>query len=262
MTTPLRATYEDIIEAPTLEQSWLLVLKSLTEFGLSEGMVVWINNGIDQPKDFDYLCNYSGRFLDDYLSIGGGESDPCVQVPVRYKNRALFSNPLISWKDIDHWLSNQPSTQFASVSMEELSETYKLHCGYTAVFSDTLNSAQFGVGIGGPLLTESEFNTLTAPNYGTISTLISLFGAVAKRHSVPACSNFIHSDPQNISLTTREASIIQWLADGHKLQSIADDHLHRSLSTVNKDISQLKHKMSVKTVDELVAKALLAGLIH
>lgn len=262
MSGALRATYEDIIKAPTLDQSWQLVLTSLAEFGLPEGMVVWMKNGIDKPESFDYLCSYSGGFLNDYLSIGGGESDPCVQVPVRYKHKLSFCRPLTNWKDIDEWLSKQLTSEFASAAMEELSENYKLHRGYSAVFSDTLNSPLFGVGIGGPSLTENEFNTLTAPNYDTISTLICLFGAVAKRHSESACSNFIHCDPQNITLTARETSILQWLADGHKLQSIADDHLHRSLSTLNKDISQLKHKMSVKTIDELVAKALLAGLIQ
>jgi DNA-binding CsgD family transcriptional regulator len=262
----LRETYEDIIKASTLEQCWSLTLDTLTQFGLSEGMVVWINDGIDQPKSFNYLCSYSGSFLDDYLYLGGGANDPCVQVPVRYRNKSSLSGPLIKWKDIDHWLSKQPTSEFASAAMEELSETYKLHSGYTAVFADTLNSPLFGVGIGGPSLTENEFNKLTVPNYDTISTIICLFGALVKRHTDSLPANFINNKAQNrskqITLTAREKDILEWLADGHKLQTIADDYLHRSLSTLNKDLNQLKHKMSAKTIDELIAKALLGGLIQ
>ncbi len=68
-----------------------------------------------------------------------------------------------------------------------------------------------------------------------------------------------HSEMHALNPLEQEA--IRWLSNGYSIKEIADKKLFKSVESINLYIKSAKQKLQVRSRDQLIARAVLLGLV-
>ena len=251
----------DLLSASSREQLLDVFLQALQPFGVCGGLLVngtkaqaITQNGMEtSAQQFTYLNRYSDAFFNDYLSVGGGDSDPCVYI-AEEQSRLLSAEtetatPCVAWNQIDDLLASRPYLAKPGFSqMEELSQDHQLNLGFSFC-SRNLNGFE-GLGLGLDM-SYRQFEAYVRPNQQQLIRAVSLYLAANRR----LCSiqpEVSSDDLSVIKLSDREYALLSYLTEGKRLQEIADVFLMCSVHTLNKDLKSLRQRTGAATTEQLV----------
>ena len=251
----------DLLSATSREQLLDVFLQTLEPFGVCGGLLVnqtgaqasAQNRTETRAHSFTYLNRYSDAFFNDYLSVGGGHSDPCVYIADEQSQLLSAENetatPCVAWDQIDHLLSSRPHLAKPGFSqMEELSQDHQLNLGFSFC-QRNLNGFE-GLGLGLEM-SYRQFEAYVRPNQQRLIQAVSLYLAANRRLCRTYSDN--QSDQQSvIALTNREYALLSYLTEGKRLQEIADVFLMCSVHTLNKDLKSLRQRTGAATTEQLV----------
>ena len=62
-------------------------------------------------------------------------------------------------------------------------------------------------------------------------------------------------------LNENELETLRWLVKGYSINEIANEKLFKSVAMVNKYVRQAKNKLNARSRDQLIATAVMMGLL-
>ena len=251
----------DLLSASSREQLFDVFLQMLQPFGVCGGLLV--NQTKAQPftqtgtetraHSFTYLNRYSEAFFNDYLSVGGGHSDPCVYIADE-QSQSLSAErgaatPCVAWDQIDNLLSSHPHLVKPGFSqMEALSQDHRLNLGFSFCQRNLNGFEGLGLGLD---MSYRQFEAYARPNQQQLIRAVSLYLAANRRLCRTQPESPSGKQPV-IELTGREYALLSYLTEGKRLQEIADEYLMCSVHTLNKDLKSLKQRTGAATTEQLV----------
>lgn len=195
----------------------------------------------DAAGEFISFSNLSPDWLDAYQELGLHKADYTVQ-------HCLTKTDPLLWSDLDDRVAHMPG-QFKEAT--HIGYDYGLVNGITL----PLRSVGFfraGISlVADKSLKPVEVNRQISAMFSDIQQSMEIFHAFVDRS---------HLSAPFYDLSSREIEVLQWLAQGLKLDAVAF-RMGTARSTVEKQALSARRKMKSATITQAVAKAALLDLL-
>ncbi len=236
-------------QCESFEEAWKLYQKVISEQGITQSLYGITLTPSDKrgEEDFLYHTNYSDGFMREYDDNQLSEYD----VLVDWCQQRLEP---YEWNTLDFNLTKQQQV------LEELSNDYQIQWGYTIPLRLLLGDAWGGVGLCAVGISKKEFEKDVKPNYEYIQLITHTFHSFVQRFPrfTEELTNYDHVIGR---LNTNEIETLKWLIHGLSIKEIANKKLFKSVDMVNKYINSAKNKLNAINRDQLIAKAMILGLV-
>jgi DNA-binding CsgD family transcriptional regulator len=251
--------YEDLYESRDVDHCFHQYMNYVGQFGLSGGVLVSSPYVMTCPLESDnisYVSAYDPGFFRDYLAAGGVKNDLSAQL--------LFAT---RQNKIDFCISDDNCCASELLGREvtreellikEISLDYQINFGYAVSLDTYAGRMTRGFGVSAVGMGKEEYRHEVVSHEREIKQANYFLGLALRQFQLPegdTCRDAL------FNLSSRQYDLLRWLADGLRLQEIADSKIHRSVHTINKDLQVLKRMLQASTQEELVAKGIIMGLI-
>jgi len=229
--------------------AWQVYSEELASVGINQSLYGFsiMLDGKRTHDDFLFLSNYSEGFLREYNGNQMGEHDVMVDWCEQY------DTPL-------EWNSTPFNLTKEQKALEELSADYQVMNGFSIPLKLLHGQSWGGVGLSATGISRKEFEADIKPHYEYIQLIVQTFHMFVQKF--PRFTE-AHSDDDHVltALTKNEIETLRWLTHGYSIDEIAHKKLFRSVPMVNKYINRAKQKLNAKNRDQLIAKAIILGLL-
>ncbi|MDF1762150.1 MAG: helix-turn-helix transcriptional regulator [Oleibacter sp.] len=245
-------------------------MDEMKPLGLENGMMVYCPGGQPDRDRFLYHSNYSDAFTSDYDSAGGAAHDLTVQLALKQfcspKHFLVDSLPLVEWRQVEELTQLHPELLTPKAqAIEDASKVHNVEFGFSCLMhtkgresqNQSMAAMVSGVGLAATGISEDDFVRGILPHTSQIAQAIQLLEMTLRRFALGGASG-LYDIPQ---LSERERNLLGWLADGLRLQDVADNKANKSIDTINKDIKALKKRFNANTREELVAIGMMLGIL-
>jgi len=237
-------------DANSFEACWSVLQSELKKLGFKHSMYGFCT-GTTSPDTFHAISisNYPESFMESYEKLGGALYDETVQWCLTQDQPLCWSN--------DEALSDLSSE---SALIEELSASYGIRCGYSIPFPSITLGTKAGIGVSATQVSVNEFDRDIAPSFDYVKLICAFFETYAARFPLYHAATKQKYYPLE-KLSQKEIEILRWLANGLRVQTIADQKIYRSTESINKYIASAKTKLKARTQAQLIAKAYILGIV-
>jgi DNA-binding CsgD family transcriptional regulator len=241
-----------ISQCETIDKSWNYFLKNIKKFGFDSAMYILAFE--DSKNDFSgmYLSNYNPLFLEEYdkmLFASGEVHDVAV-------TWCLNNDEILEWES-ELFLSQQTKE---NKKFDDLAADYNMGHGLSLPIRSRRHIYTGGIGLCAEDVGTKAFQNDIRHNI----PLVCHFGNILHEHINKLETTYMLSD--NIrtnfeNLSVQEVETLKWLVSGFTIKQIANEKVHRSVESINKYIHSAKIKLNVRTRDQLIARAIIMGII-
>ena len=226
-------------------------IKHISQFGLTNGILLTVSN--NEIGEYDIYSNYNPQFVSEYEELGGVSNDISAQLLLNGPKKLLHFNPTENHIRSLDFLNRDITKE--ELAIEELSFDFNIREGYASILNKVAATAIQGIGVSAVGMSQKEYTKDVVPFEKELDQINHLLALSLKRFT-PSIKAIHHAE-----LSPRQYDLLRWLADGLRLQEIADNKVHRSIHTINKELYSLRSNFDVSTTEELVAKGMFLGLI-
>jgi len=234
------------------EQSWVVFLRFIKQLGFNSAFY-----GLSFPSHKDnlpgiYLSNYNDDFLTEYDRLSGAFDD--------FNDTALqwcFDHDVpLEWSSDTHLALQTPQ----SASVDYLANDFGMTYGVSIPIRSRSHLYIAGAGVCAEGVNKKTYDNEIAINIPTLVRLTNLYHAYL--NNTEHRSLFMPNVRTSMNRVTElELETIKLLAAGLTIKEIADKRLFKSIESVNLYIRAAKKKLQVKTSAQLVARAMVLGII-
>lgn len=237
----------------TAQQSWLVFLDAIEPLGFNSAFygLSFLDEQQQVPSGL-YLSNYQPQFQVAYDELEGAHG-AVNDVVVRWCTE--MDQPL-EWQSAQHLALQTPQNRI----IDDLAADFGMNYGVAIPIRSNSSLYTGGIGICAEGVNKKTYDSDIAINVPLAIELSNLFHAHLFQLKN---SNLLKMDIRTTMqpFTNNELDTIKWLASGCSIKEIADSKLHKSAESVNLYIKSAKDKMQVKTRDQMIARAVIIGLI-
>lgn len=233
----------------SVEDLWAHHTRMMADFGFDR--LVYAFNAFrgmgfyDNPDDALLLTNMPTDYVDAYVN-GGMFRDG---VMFRW---AINNTGTASWHQVYGDLANHRPLTVGERALRALNERHGIVAGYTISFPMGLKNASAGIGMAVRKgMTQADADEIWAEHGTTIETL---------NHVAHLCILQLPATGQRTLLTSRQAEVLELVADGKTMQDIALI-LNRNVATVEKHLRGARIALGVETTAQAVRKASILNQI-
>ncbi len=251
--------YEELNRSTDADHCFYQYMGYVGRFGLSGGVLVSSPYVMTCPFENDnisYVSAYEPGFFSDYLAAGGVKNDLSAQLLF-----ATRQNKIDFCINDDNCCASEllgREVTREELLIKEISLDYQINFGYAVSLDTYAGRMTRGFGVSAVGMNKEEYRNEVVSHEREIQQANYFLGLVLKQFQQPEDNKSRNAVPE---LSQRQHDLLRWLADGLRLQEIADSKIHRSIHTINKELQMLKKLLQASTHEELVAKGIVMGLI-
>ena len=240
-----------ILESNSSNDTWKVIQSHFTDLGFDVVNFGVIDTLTGLPRGF--FTNMSDEWMRHYAQRYGG-ADPMVRYALEYDENLLYcSNTIDKLPGLENPLAMEMLNEAAEIG---------LRCSYETPFRKNYPGQAVAFNLGSsmetedflPFFSEIEEDVILATSLAQSFMPKLLFDRRGSENWVP-----LNDDVQR--LTVREIETLNWLANGHRVDRIADK-MNITNDTVNFHIKSIKQKLNAKTREHAVAIAFIENLIR
>ena len=240
-----------ILESNSSNDTWKVIQSHFTDLGFDVVNFGVIDTLTGLPRGF--FTNMSDEWMRHYAQRYGG-ADPMVRYALEYDENLLYcSNTIDKLPGLENPLAMEMLNEAAEIG---------LRCSYETPFRKNYPGQAVAFYLGSsmetedflPFFSEIEEDVILATSLAQSFMPKLLFDRRGSENWVP-----LNDDVQR--LTVREIETLNWLANGHRVDRIADK-MNITNDTVNFHIKSIKQKLNAKTREHAVAIAFIENLIR
>ena len=241
----------NILESNSSNDTWKVIQSHFTDLGFDVVNFGVIDTLTGLPRGF--FTNMSDEWMRHYAQRYGG-ADPMVRYALEYDENLLYcSNTIDKLPGLENPLAMEMLNEAAEIG---------LRCSYETPFRKNYPGQAVAFNLGSsmetedflPFFSEIEEDVILATSLAQSFMPKLLFDRRGSENWVP-----LNDDVQR--LTVREIETLNWLANGHRVDRIADK-MNITNDTVNFHIKSIKQKLNAKTREHAVAIAFIENLIR
>jgi len=236
----------------SFEAAWDVYSKELATLGISQSLYGYtdVPDGHRGHGDYLYLANYSEAFMQEYSDNRMAEHD--VAFDWCERNDRPFE-----WGGQAYTYYTYTKEQKA---VEEFSADHQIRYGFTIPLRLLHGNSQGGVGLSATGIDKKEFEIDIKPHFEYIQLVVHTFHMFVQKF--PRFTE-AKNEYDNVvgKLTANEVETLRWLTLGCSINEIAHKKIYKSVPMVNKYINQAKIKLNARNRDQLIAKAIILGLL-
>ena len=231
------------------ESSWQLYTQAVSELGFTHNGYMLMPNGPAENGTMLAFSNYQPEFISAYVELGGAENDDTVQW-------------IQATDEICHW-SNPTQRSLCSekyLPLEELSQDFNVLNGVTIPMKPRHNTSTSLMGLSATNSSQQEYERDVIPHLDlamAMTQILEMHFHQFEPHQMMEGATYCELQ----ALSPLEQETIRWLSSGCSIKEVADKKLFKSIESVNIYIKNAKQKLQVRTRDQLIACAVLLGLV-
>lgn len=239
---------EPYLAMTTVEDLWEHHTERMAEYGFDRlfyAFNAFRGAGLyDNPEDALLLTNLPKEYVESYVS-GGMFRDGAS---MRWATTNLGA---ASWGDIYAAMPDYPATP-GECAMQEMNLRHGVVAGYTISFPTGLKNANAGIGLAARIgMDQAAADAVWAAHGETIRII---------NHVAHLCIMQLPATGQRRLLTTRQAQVLELVADGKTMQDVALV-LERNVATIEKHLRGARDALGVETTAQAVRKASILNQI-
>jgi DNA-binding CsgD family transcriptional regulator len=144
--------------------------------------------------------------------------------------------------------------------MEELSLDFNICNGATIQLKTRYTRSSSYIGLSATDSTQREYERDVIRNFDLALSLSHILEMhLSQFEPYQMLDSATHSAMQPLHALEQET--IRWLSHGCSIREIADKKMYKSVESINLYIKRAKQKLQVRTRDQLIARAVLLGLV-
>lgn len=234
---------ERIVRSRSMSEMWAYHLENMQSFGFDRilygATLLSVRKGWGDPGDRLVLTNYPSAVTDAFFADNLHEKAAKVTQPSRGAGAYSWRNAY-DGKDAPKELSVEEKRH------ADLCKKWNITAGYTIWFSENTHQRKAVMGLcAAQGLTQDEVDARWQRYGREIQSLCSVMHLKSATFPAPAHRNL---------LTPRQREVLNLIADGHSVQSVADT-LNRSPATVEKHLRLAREALNAETTANAVRKA-------
>jgi DNA-binding CsgD family transcriptional regulator len=241
-----------IKQCGTIDQSWAYFLKTINKLGFDSAMYILTFEGRKNNYSGIYLSNYNASFLNEYDKLLFATGD-IHDVAVSW---CLNNDDVIEWEsDLFSSLQTKENKIF-----DDLAADYNMAHGLSIPIRSRSHIYNGGIGLCAENVSSKVFKNDIRYNI----PIAYHFGNILHDHLNKLEQNFmlINGSRTNVTnLSILEIETLKWLVAGFTIKQISDEKMYKSIESINKYIHSAKIKLNVRTRDQLIARAMILGVI-
>ena len=200
-----------------------------------------------------YLSNYQNDFLEQYDKLSDNHNET-NDTAVKW---CLENDETLQWGSQQHIALTTPS----SVPVEQLAMDFGMHYGVSIPIRSRSHLYIGGIGICAQGVSHKTYHHEIAINIPLIEKFTHIFHA--HLNALDNGTLFMTAAHTSIKqVNALELKTMKLLASGLTIKEIADNKLYKSVEIVNLYIKSSKVKLQVKTRNQLIARAIVLGIIY
>lgn len=263
---PIQQFILDISHCNSFEACWKLYAETMKGYG-----ILHVGYGILPTLQSDLSetivhTTYPDEMIDYYLQNDGFINDYMIRSNVMLNDAFVWITEEKKRKRwVEHhsakWGGDNFPQRFElnkSESLLSIIRDFKIENGLC--FSFTRDTTSSGVSLSATDMSRAHFADHVLPHQNDLKVISLLFHQFSSQFS----RNVTLVGAKSVGvlpLTQSEIDTIKWLAHGFSLQVIADQKLFRSIESVNGYVRNAKVKLNANSRDQLVASAIILGII-
>jgi len=231
------------------KSSWQLYTQAVSKLGFTQNAYVFIPNEQDEIGTGIALSNYDPGFISTYIEFGGLQSDDTVQWSQLTGNICHWSNPAHRFLHSNHY-----------TPLEELSKDFNVCNGVTIPMKTRYKKSCGTIGLSATDSSRQEYEHDVIQHLDltiALTHILEMHLHQFEPHQMLECIN--QSDLH--TLHPLEQETILWLSNGYSIKEVADKKMFKSVESINLYIKKAKIKLQVRSRDQLIARAILLGLV-
>ncbi|MCW8919158.1 MAG: LuxR C-terminal-related transcriptional regulator [Gammaproteobacteria bacterium] len=229
------------------ESSWRLYTRAISDLGYTQNTYGYI---ADHESNCEIiLSNYNAEFVASYMAIGGTHSDDTIE-----------------WAqttgEVCHWLNptHRSLDKKEYLPLEELSQDFNVCNGATIQLKTRYTRSSSYLGLSATDSSQREYERDVIRNFDLALSLSHILEMhLSQFEPYQMLDRATHSALQ--PLRPLEQETIRWLCHGLTISEIADKKMFKSVESINLYIKEAKQKLQVRNRDQLIARAVVLGLV-
>ncbi|MCW8919157.1 MAG: LuxR family transcriptional regulator [Gammaproteobacteria bacterium] len=233
------------------DSSWRLFTQVVAELGFTQNALCLFIPGeiLDESANI-VLTNYHPDFVAAYEEQGGLQNDSTLQW-------ITSTDQILYWSDPE----NLTLVRKKHLPIEELSQDFNILNGASFPLKTRYSGSIHCIGLSATDSRKNEYERDVKRNLDlaiAMSRLLEMHLYQFELHQMLE-DEAAYSEMQ--PLHPLEQETIRWLSNGYSIKEVADKKMFKSIESINLYIKKAKQKLQVRTRDQLIARAVLLGLV-
>lgn len=234
------------------EQSWHTFLQFVAKLGFDCAFFGLTFSAHNDNLPGLYLSNYHDDFLTDYDKLSGAY-DRVTDTAIQW----CFDNDQpLQWNSAEHFALTTPQSSL----VDQLANDFGMAYGMSIPIRSRSHLYIGGFGVCAQGVSQKTYDNDIIINAPIAVKLANIYHAYVS--NIENGSLFMPSTRTSMKqVTDLELETLKLLAAGFTIKEIAATRLFKSVESVNLYIKSAKQKLQVKTRDQLIARAIVLGVI-